>query len=218
MFDLSPPKKVLIGCEYSGVVRDAFRALGHDAFSCDLLPSDTQSPYHIQGCIYDALELAEWDFIGLHPPCTSLCVSGNSTYGKGMPKHAQRLDSIEWTRDLWEYVKTKAPMAYLENPIGVLGGALGKPSYIQPFEHGHLETKKTCLWLHGLEALEPTNNVFEAMMQLPRKERMRMHYLPPSKDRWKIRSTTYKGIALAMAKQWGGANYFHTINDLVGCE
>ena len=216
MYDLSPPKKVLIGCEYSGAVRNAFRANGHDAYSCDILPSDDNSPHHIQGCIYDALELAEWDFIGLHPPCTSLCVSGNSTYGNRMPKNAQRIDAIQWTYDLWEYVKTKAPMAYLENPIGVLGNALGKPSYIQPYQFGHLETKKTCLWLHGLEPLTDTQNVFDAMMQLPRKERMRMHYLPPSADRWKIRSTTYRGIALAMADQWGGDNYYHTLTDLLG--
>ena len=195
--------RVLIGCEYSGVVRDAFIAKGHDAISCDLLPTDSPGP-HYQGDIFDMLE-QEWDLIIMHPPYTALTVAGNSTYGEGQPKYQERLDSVEWTRKLWDECNYVSRHICFENPVGVLQrlGNFHKPQYIQPYQFGHLEQKKTGLFLNGLPDLIPTNDVYEEMMKLPKRERERLHYLPPSPDRWKIRSTTYQGIASAMAEQWG---------------
>lgn len=195
--------KVLVGCEYSGRVRDAFIALGHDAISCDLLPSDSPGP-HYQGDIYQMLS-QEWDLIIAHPPCTALTVAGNSTYGEGQPKYNERLDSVKWTVELWEACKRVSSMVCFENPVGVLRrlGGMPKPQFIQPYQFGHMEQKKTGLFLHGLPHLVGTHDVYEEMMKLPKNVRERLHYLPPSADRWKIRSTTYAGIAAAMASQWG---------------
>ncbi len=184
--------KVLVAFEYSGKVREAFRRLGHDAWSCDLLPADDGSMHHIQGDCRDAIQ-QEWDLIIMHPPCTALAVSGNRWYGKGMPKHQERLDSIKWTMDLFEMAKEFAPMVAMENPVGVL--PIAPTQYIQPWQFGHGETKKTGLWLHGLNPLEPTN-IVEGREQ-------RIWKLPPTADRWKIRSETFQGIADAMASQWG---------------
>jgi hypothetical protein len=196
--------KVLIACEYSGRMRDAFTALGHDATSCDLLPSDAPGK-HYQG---DALDMLNqpWDLIIAHPPCTALTVAGNSTYGEGQPKYQERLDSVKWTVAFWNKMKAVSPRVCMENPIGVLRrlGGMHKPQIIQPYQFGHMEQKKTCLFLHGLPDLVPTNNVYDEMMKLPKNERERLHYLPPSPDRWKIRSTTFQGIADAAASQWGG--------------
>lgn len=194
--------KVLIGCEYSGTVRDAFIALGHDAISCDLLPTDKPGP-HYQGDIYDLLN-QKWDLIIMHPPCTALCVSGNAWYGFGQAKYNERLEAVEWTVKLWEACKNVSDKVCFENPVGVLPrlGGMPKPSYVQPYQFGHMEQKKTGLFLHGLPALKDSENVYESMMLLPKNERERIFHLPPSKDRWKIRSTTYKGIADAMASQW----------------
>ena len=196
--------KVLVGCEYSGTVRDAFRRLGHDAMSCDILPTDVDGPHH-QGDVFDLLG-QRWDLIIAHPPCTALTVAGNSTYGEGQPKYAERLASVEWTVGLWNRCKEASPRVCMENPVGVLRrlGGMHAPQYIQPYEFGHMEQKKTGLFLHGLPNLKPTNNVYEEMMKLPKRERERLHYLPPSPDRWKLRSTTFAGIAEAMAAQWGG--------------
>ena len=184
--------KVLVACEYSGKVREAFRAKGHDTWSNDLLPADDISPHHIQG---DCIEVIKrgWDLIIMHPPCTALAVSGNRWYGKGMPKHAERIESIEWTIALWELAKQHAPKVAMENPVGVL--PIKPAQYIQPWQFGHGETKKTGLWLHNLPPLEPTDVVDG--------REARIHRLPPSEDRWKIRSETFPGIALAMADQWG---------------
>ncbi len=195
--------KILIGCEYSGTVRDAFIALGHDAMSCDLLPTDKPGP-HFQGDIFEKLK-ERWDLIIMHPPCTALAVSGNAWYGEGMPKYEERLSAVEWTRELWRACKEACWKVCFENPVGVLPrlGGFPKPSYVQPYQFGHKEQKKTGLYLHNLESLKETNNVYNEMMLLPKSERERMHYLPPSPDRWKIRSTTYQGIAGAMAAQWG---------------
>jgi len=194
--------KVLIACEYSGTVRDAFIAKGHDAVSCDILPTDSDGP-HIVGDCMDIIKHG-WDLIIMHPPCTALTVAGNSTYGEGKDKYPTRLDSVKWTTELWKLAKANATKVALENPVGVLRrlGNMPKPQYIQPYEFGHLEQKKTCLFLHGLDHLEPTNNVYDEMMLLPKAERERLFYLPPSPDRWKIRSTTFTGIAKAMAEQW----------------
>lgn len=195
--------KVLVACEYSGRVRDAFLALGHDAISCDLLPTDVEGP-HYQGDVFDMLN-QRWDLIIAHPPCTALAVSGNAWYGEGMPKHDQRIESAAWTESLWLKCVEMADRVCFENPVGVLTRltSMPKPSYVQPWQFGHMEQKKTGLFLHNLPALVPTDNVYDAMMELPERERQRMHYLPPSADRWKIRSTTYQGIADAFAAQWG---------------
>lgn len=185
--------KVLIGCESSGVVREAFRKLGHDAWSNDILEADDGSPYHIQGDVKLAVQSKDWDLIILHPPCTALAVSGNRWYGVGMPKHNERLESIEWTLDLFSLAKSICPRVALENPVGVL--PIKPTQYIQPWQFGHGETKKTGLWLEGLAPLESTD-IVEGREQ-------RIWKLPPSADRWKIRSKTYQGIADAMAAQWG---------------
>jgi hypothetical protein len=146
-----------------------------------------------------------WDLIIMHPPCTALTVAGNSTDGEGQPKYNQRLESVKWTMDLWEACKKVSDKVCFENPVGVLRrlGGMIKPQFIQPYMFGHMEQKKTALFLHGLPDLKETNNVKEEMMKLPKNIRERLHYLPPSADRWKIRSTTYSGIAKAMAEQWG---------------
>ena len=199
--------RVLVACEYSGTVRNAFNSLGHDAISCDLLQTDSIGPHH-QGDVIEylgAIEDGYFDLIIAHPECTKLCVSGNAWYGEGKPKYNLRLESVEWTMMFWELCKSKANKVCFENPVGVLSrlGGMIKASYVQPYQFGHTEQKKTGLHLHNLEPLKDTNNVYDAMMLLPKRERERMHYLPPSQDRWKIRSTTYKGIAEAMASQWG---------------
>jgi hypothetical protein len=195
---------VLIGCEFSGTVREAFRALGHNAYSCDLLPDDNESVYHVQRDIIGLLREVQWDIAVLHPPCTALAVSGNRHYGNGMPKHQERLDAVQWTQELWETALEHINHVALENPVGVLPrlSSLPKPTYIQPYKFGHKEQKKTGLFLHNLPPLETTDDVYEEMMKLTIQERQRIHYLPPSKDRWKIRSTTYTGVAQAMALQW----------------
>lgn len=194
--------RVLIACEYSGKVREAFRALGHDAYSCDLLPADDKSWNHYQGDCWDVISDPnfDWDLIIMHPPCTALAVSGNRWYGSGMPKHQDRLDSIDWTLSLYEHAKKHAPRVAFENPVGVL--PIKPTQYIQPYHFGHPESKKTGLWLHNLPPLVPTDDVEDVWRTLPKKEAQRIHMLPPSADRWKIRSETFTGIAEAMASQW----------------
>jgi len=197
--------KVLIGCEYSDVVASAFRAKGHEVISCDLEPSETNSPHHYQGPIEDLLRAETFDLIVIHPPCTALTVAGNATYGEGQPKYNERLESVKWTMDLWETCKRRAKSVCLENPVGVLQrlGGIKRPSYVHPWQFGHMEQKKTGLYLHNLEPLKPTEIVYEEMMKLPVNQRQRLHYLPPSPLRWKERSRTFAGIAQAMANQWG---------------
>ena len=194
--------KVLVACEYSGVVRDAFIRLGHEAISCDLLDTDVPGP-HYKGDIFDMLGQG-WDLVIAHPPCTALAVSGNSTYAKGMPKHEERLKAAVWTKELWEACKAVSPKVCFENPVGTLRTYtdLPKPQYVQPYWFGHKEQKKTGLFLYGLKPLKETDNVYKEMMELPKNQRERIHYLPPSKDRWKIRSITFTGLADAMATQW----------------
>lgn len=201
------PLKVAVLCEYSGRVRDAFLARGHEAYSLDLLPTDSPGP-HIQGDIVEHLEGlldGSLDIIIAHPPCTSLTVAGNSTYGRGKERHAERVSQAAWTQNLWHLAKRKAKRVCLENPVGVLSSMtnIPKPVFVHPWQFGHLEQKKTGLHLHNLPPLVPTDVVYEEMMGLPKKQRERLHYLSPSPDRWKIRSTTFEGIANAMAEQWG---------------
>jgi len=147
----------------------------------------------------------KWDLIIIHPTCTALTVAGNSTYGEGKPRYSERLEAVEWTVNLWEACKKSSPKVCLENPVGVLQrlGGMPKPHYVQPYMFGHKEQKKTGLTIYGLEPLKETDNVYEEMMKLPKRERERLHYLPPSPDRWKVRSQTFQGIADAMAEQWG---------------
>ena len=188
--------KVLVGCEESQVVCKAFRAKGHEAYSCDLLPCLGGHPeWHFQGDVMETISSGVWDLIILHPPCTYLAVSGNRWYGKGKLLHRKRQDAQIWTHSLWCLAKDRSPHVCLENPVGVLRiGA--NPQYIQPWQFGHGETKKTGLWLHNLPPLKPTN-IVEGREQ-------RIWKMPPSEERSKLRSKTYPGIAKAMAEQWGG--------------
>jgi hypothetical protein len=193
-------KKVLIAFECSGVVRRAFRAVGCEAYSNDLQPADDGSEFHILGDAIDAIKSQEWDLIIAHPPCTALAVSGNSTYAEGMPKYSERLNAIDYTLDLFQLCCSVAPKVCMENPVGVLPV---KPSqYVQPWQFGHAESKKTGFWLFGLPLLMETQNVKSEYDQLPKNKAQRLHYLSPSKDRAKLRSETYTGIAQAMAEQW----------------
>ena len=189
---------VLIGCEYSGVVRDAFAKLGHNAWSCDLLPTDRPNPKHIQGDIFNILD-QDWNLAIFHPPCQNLAISGAAHF-KEKIKDGRQAASIKFFERLYE---CNIPHICLENPVGVIStkSYIGKPTqYIQPYEYGHYETKKTGLWLRGLNPLVPTD--IKDLTGIPKKVVQRLHYLPPSKDRWKIRSQTYQGIANAMAQQF----------------
>ena len=181
--------KVLVACEFSGVVRDAFRKLGHDAYSCDLLESEIKSDNHIQDDVLKYLN-HEWDLMIAHPPCTYLAVSGARWFKDRQQEQQQALDFVRKLMD--------APIKKIciENPISVISSQIRKPDQIiQPWQFGHGETKATCLWLKGLPKLIPTNIV--------EGRENKVHKMPPSKDRWKNRSRTYQGIADAMAEQWG---------------
>jgi site-specific DNA-cytosine methylase len=195
--------RVLVACERSGKVREAFRKLGHDAWSNDIEAADDGSKFHIHEDCWQAIEQG-WDLIIMHPPCTALCVSGNPTYAAGKVKQWERVESIEWTVSLWNHAKEHAPRVVMENPVGVLPkGRLPKPQYIQPYEHGHPESKKTGLWLHNVDRLTPTDDVKAIYDSLTTKERNRIHYMSPGPDRERKRSETYQGIANAFAAQWG---------------
>lgn len=200
---------VLVACEYSGRVREAFRKRGHNVWSCDLLPAEDNSPYHIQGDVLRVIkDVCEWDLMIAHPPCTYLCNSGvrwlytgeyicenpvrNESRWAGMNQAAWFFSKL-WTANI--------PKICVENPImhkygresaGILGIS---PQIIQPWMFGHGETKATCLWLKGLPNLTPTNIVAG--------REQRVHKMAPGPDRWKERSRTYQGIADAMAEQWG---------------
>lgn len=195
--------RILVACEYSGTVRDAFAKLGHFAMSCDLLPSDKLGN-HYCGDVMDILD-HDWDLMIAHPPCTYLTNSGVSWLHKDPSRWVQLDEGAAFFKLLLE---APIPRKAIENPImhkyakERIGG-VKQSQIIQPWMFGHMEQKATCLWLHNLPLLQPTNNVKEEMMKLPKNQRERLHYLPPSADRWKIRSTTYQGIADAMAAQWG---------------
>ncbi len=195
--------RVLVACEYSGKVREAFRKLGHDAWSCDLLPADDNSPYHYQGDIFDIIDQG-WDLMIAHPPCTYLTNAGVSWLYRKEGRWEDMREGAEFFKKLLE---ADIPKIAVENPImhkyavEIIGRR--QDQVIQPWMFGHLEQKATCLWLKGLPPLVPTNNVKEEMLKLDPKVRQRLHFLPPSKDRWKIRSETYQGIADAFAQQWG---------------
>lgn len=180
--------RILVACEFSGTVRDAFTSAGHDAWSCDLLPTEREGK-HIKGDVMKILNNG-WDLMIAFPPCTHLCVSGARWFTK---KKYQQIEAVKFAKELWE---ANIPRIAIENPIGVLSTFIRKPhQIIQPWQFGHGETKATCLWLKGLPKLKPTKIVDG--------REARIHKMPPSKDRGKERSRTYQGIADAMAEQWG---------------
>lgn len=182
--------RVLVACEYSGRVRNAFRAKGHDAWSCDLLPSEDDSEFHIVGDVRPLL-LLKWDLLIAHPPCTHLAVSGARHFAEKIADGRQQ-EALDFVRTLMSApIKHKA----IENPVSVISSKIRKPDQvIQPWQYGHGETKATCLWLENLPPLRPT-------MIVDGRE-ARVHRMPPGPDRWKERSRTYQGIAAAMADQW----------------
>lgn len=188
---------ILIACEFSGTVREAFRKLGHNAWSCDLLPTE-KIGNHYCGDVFEAIRIRQWDMMIAHPPCTYLTVSGNKwmkpEYAERFPGRAeQREKAVKFFMALWN---CGIPKIAIENPIGIMSSRFRKPDQVvQPWMFGHGETKATCLWLKGLPKLVPTN-IVDGRHQ-------RLHLLPPSKDRAKLRSITYQGIADAMANQWG---------------
>jgi site-specific DNA-cytosine methylase len=181
--------KALVACEFSGRVRDALIRNGVDAISCDLLPTDVEGP-HYQGDVFDIIS-SDFDLMICHPPCVHLAVSGSRHFAAKIADGRQQA-ALDFVQNLMD-----APIEHiaLENPVSVISTKIRKPDqYIEPWEYGHGETKKTCLWLKNLPLLTPTN-IVEGREQ-------RIHKIPPSKDRWKIRSTTYQGIANAMGQQY----------------
>ncbi len=184
--------RVLVACEFSGVVRRAFRNVGHDAWSCDLLPAEDDQTHHITGDVAGVLEALPhcWDLMIAHPPCTHLAVSGARWFKDKLPQQAEALDFVRLL------LSAPIPLICLENPISIISSRIRKPDQIiQPWQFGHGETKATCLWLKGLPELQPT--------QIVEGRENRVHRMPPGPDRWRERSRTFAGIAEAMARQWG---------------
>lgn len=203
--------KVLVACEYSGRVRDAFRALGHDAWSCDLLESDTDNDYHIQGDVRNELQPGRWDLMIAHPPCTRLANSGVRWLNE--PPKGRTLEEM-WSElyDAVSFYKTlrnaDVPKKCIENPVMhkyaryMLGGI--KRQVVQPWWFGEKAFKATGFELIGLPYLRPTNKLTPPVHGTNEHKRWSwIHHCPPSDDRWKVRSTTFQGIASAMAEQWG---------------
>ena len=192
--------KVLIACEYSGVVRDAFLKRGHDAMSCDLLPTDAPGP-HYQGDVFDIINDG-WDLMVAHPPCTYLSVSGMHWTTRGLRDPQLTEDALAFVRRL---MAAPVERIAIENPVSVISSRIRKPDQIiQPWWFGHDASKKTCLWLKNLPPLTPTDMLpGDAKTRRGNQTASGQNKLPPSKDRWKIRSSTYPGIADAMAAQWG---------------
>ncbi len=180
--------KVLVACEFSGIVRDAFKTKGHDAWSCDLWPTERPGN-HIQSNVLEILKDG-WDLMIAHPPCTHLAVSGARWFKEKLIEQEAALDFVRCL------LNAPVPQIALENPISIISSRIRKPDQIiQPWQYGHGETKATCLWLKGLPKLRPTNIV--------EGREARIHKMPPSANRWKERSRTMQGIANAMAQQWG---------------
>jgi hypothetical protein len=191
--------RVLIACEYSGTVRDAFRAAGHDAMSCDLLPTDRPGP-HYQGDVFDIIG-DDWDMMIAHPPCTHLAVSGAKHFAAKIADGRQAA-ALFFVRRLLD---APIPRICVENPVSIISSQIRKPDQIiQPWMFGHEATKTTCLWLKGLPHLVPTDIVGKGARHVTKsgKSLPTWYNLPPSPDRWKIRSATFQGIADAMAAQW----------------
>jgi site-specific DNA-cytosine methylase len=181
--------KVLVACEYSATVRDAFRARGHDAWSCDLLECELDPAWHIQGDIMQVID-SNWDLMIAHPPCTHLAVSGARWFKDKVEEQKQALEFVRYL------LEAPIKRIALENPVSIISSKIRKPDQvIQPWQYGHGETKATCLWLKGLPLLKPTDIV--------EGREAKVHKMPPGPNRWKERSRTYQGIADAMALQWG---------------
>lgn len=205
--------KLLVGCEYSGTVRDAFLRTGHYALSCDLLPSESSFGDHYQGNVFDILNEG-WDLAIFHPPCTYLTNAANgSLYStkpsrpdalKGPARWEALIDGAVFFRQLLE---APIPRIAIENPVmnGYARKVVGRgpTQTVQPWMFGHLETKAICLWLKNLPPLVATEDTRAAMLQLPKREYAKVHYTPPSADRSKNRSLFFRGVADAMATQWG---------------
>lgn len=194
--------KILVACEYSGTVRDAFLARGHEAMSCDLLPTDVSGP-HYQGDVFDVINDG-WDLMIAHPPCTYLSVSGMHWTTRGLRDPQLTEDALDFVRRL---MAAPVKQIAIENPISVISSRIRKPDQIiAPYQFGHDASKKTCLWLKNLPLLRPTSMVEPRIVggrkRWGNQTDSGQNKLPPSKDRWKIRSATYQGIAEAMASQW----------------
>jgi len=215
--------KILIGCEESQTVTKAFREAGHEAYSNDLKEcSGGHTEWHLQMDVNKAIDLMEWDFIGLHPVCTKMTLSGNRHYAPGKPRYNERVEAVEWTIALWQKAVKKAAFVYMENPMGAMNGdaRLPKPQLIQPFYFGDEAQKLTCLWLHGLPQLfhAKETDLFAEKTHVSRGE-MVVFKSGKSMPKWyadtpstkseanrAIRSKTFPGIAKAMAEQWGDIN------------
>lgn len=198
---LSLTMRVLIACEFSGRVRDAFRALGHDAVSCDLLPTEAPGP-HYTGDVRDILADG-WDLMIAHPECTYLCSSGLHWNRRRPERQALTEGALDFVRLL---MAAPIPRIAIENPVGCISSRIRKPEQtIQPYQFGHPESKATCLWLKGLTPLVHTNVLSKpASGRWDNQTPSGQNKLGPSADRWKLRAVTYEGIANAMAAQWGG--------------
>jgi len=198
--------KVLVACEFSATVREAFTRRGHFAMSCDLLPTEIYGQHYI-GKVEDLLDM-NWDLMIAHPPCTYLSNSGVTWLTETNDPNLDRWYKMEEGADFFKLLlDSDISHKAIENPImhkyaiDIIGRK--QDQIIHPYEFGHPESKSTCLWLYNLPKLKATNNVYSQFISLPKRERERLHYLPPSVDRWKLRSTTFQGIADAMAEQWG---------------
>jgi hypothetical protein len=195
--------KVLVACEYSGIVRDAFAAKGHNAWSCDILPTESLGN-HFQGDVLQYLDKG-WDLMIAHPPCTHLAVSGARWFTEGKKPWSLQEEALDFVRKL---LNAPIDKIALENPVSVISTKIRKPNQIiQPFQFGHNVSKKTCLWLKNLPNLKPTKIVKPDIVLVNGKKMSKMHYESfklPSKERSKVRSKFYTGIAEAMADQWGG--------------
>lgn len=189
---MNKPTRVLIACEFSGTVRDAFLARGYDAVSCDVLPTEQPGP-HLQ-CDIRTVDLTHYDLLIAHPPCTHLASSGARWFDQKRREQEEALEFVRW------FMAAPVPRIAIENPVGVVGSRIRPPDQIiHPWQFGHGEEKTTCLWLKNLPMLRPT--------QIVEGREQRLWKLSPSEDRWKERSKTYQGIADAMAEQWGSTCY-----------
>lgn len=198
--------KILCGCESSGAIRNAFRELGHDAWSCDLLPADDNSQYHYQGDVFDIINDG-WDMATFNPPCTYLSVSGMHWTTRGLRDPKLTEEALEFVRKLMD---CNIPKWALENPVSIISSRIRKPDQvINPYEFGHDASKKTCLWLHNLPKLVGTEyiapRIVDGKKRWGNQTDSGQNKLAPSADRWKLRSKTYDGIAKAMANTWYNA-------------
>ena len=202
--------RILLSCESSGRCREAFRAMGHDAWSCDILPADDGSPYHYQCDVRQIMLGQQWDMMVAFPPCTFLAVSGMHRTTRGLRPAFMTEAALEFVH---LHMDSGIPLWAIENPVGIVSTRIRKPDQIiQPYEFGEDASKKTCLWLHGLPKLVSTHRIPGRLVTLPSGKVVErwgnqtdsgQNRLPPSENRAKIRSATYQGIALAMAQQWG---------------